>query len=259
MMIEELTQGEFLSKASGQPKIWRSELNGKPIIEFEAWVSTEDIDRDGEILRMAGWRKPSLQKAKFLLFHDSWELPIGMPYWTRAKEADGTKGLYSKGRFGPQLHGLAVGELYEQGDMDSFSVGFKWFKRTFDAEADGQKKPFYEYIDMELYEYSAVNIASNSQAVLAVEQMINDAGDIKDMVAVIKGFLKQAEQPPIRQRESYIIKSVYDSGMSVLNAKIDELMIKLGDKTRDASEFDDDDEIVITIEDDDLDEIKVVI
>jgi hypothetical protein len=134
--------------------------------------------------------------------------------------------LYSRGRFGPQLHGLAVGELYEQGDMDSFSVGFKWFKRIFDDQADGVKKPFYEYIDQELYEYSAVNIPANPEATIAMEKMINDAGDIKDLKAIIKGFMKD-DQPQPKQRDSYIIKSIYDQDISELKAKITTLESKL--------------------------------
>ena len=204
-MIEELSQGEFLSKAVVTPKVWRADFEGKPIIEFEAWVSTEGIDRDGEIIRVAGWRKPSLQKAKLLLFHDYDELAIGRPYWTRPKTEGDIVGLYTRGRMGPQMHGLAVGELYLQGDMDSFSVGFNWFKRIFDAEADGIKKPFYEFIDQELYEYSAVNVPANPEAMVAYEQMLADAGDVKDAMAIIKSFNKQPKQQTIK-RDSYMVK-----------------------------------------------------
>ena len=204
-MIEELSQGEFLSKAVATPKVWKAELEGKPIIEFEAWVSTEAIDRDGEIIRVAGWRKPSLQKAKLLLFHDYEGLPIGKSYNTRQKTEGDIVGLYSRGRFGPQMHGLAVGELYLQGDMDAFSVGFNWFKRVFDSEADGIKKPFYEFIDQELYEYSAVNVPANPEALIAYEQMLADAGDVKDAMSIIKSFKAPPKQQTIN-RESYIIK-----------------------------------------------------
>ena len=33
-MIEELSQGEFLTKAVVTPKVWRADFEGKPIIEF---------------------------------------------------------------------------------------------------------------------------------------------------------------------------------------------------------------------------------
>jgi HK97 family phage prohead protease len=200
-----LSQGEFLSKAVETPKVWRADFQGQPIIEFEAWVSTEAMDRDGEIIRINGWHKPSLQRAKLLLFHDYDELAIGKPYWTRAKDENGKKGLYTRGRMGPQMHGLAVGELYFNGDMDSFSVGFNWFKRIFDEEGDGIKKPFYEYIDQELYEYSAVNVPANPEALIAYEQMLVDAGDVKDAMAIIKSFNKQSTRETIN-RDSYIIK-----------------------------------------------------
>jgi HK97 family phage prohead protease len=215
-MIEELSQGEFLSKAVVTPKVWRADFEGKPIIEFEAWVSTEAIDRDGEIIRVAGWRKPSLQKAKLLLFHDYDELAIGKQYWTRHKTEGDIVGLYSRGRFGPQMHGLAVGELYLQGDMDAFSVGFNWFKRIFDAEADGIKKPFYEFIDQELYEYSAVNVPCNPEALIAYERMLADAGDVKDAMAIIKSFKAQPKQQTINSY-SYMIKE---------QAKVDEAYIE---------------------------------
>jgi len=224
MAIEELSQGEFLSKAVEMPKVWRAEYieNGvsKPIIEFEAWVSTEAVDRDGEIIRVSGWRKPSLGKAKLLLFHDYYELPIGKPYWTRPKTEGDIVGLYTRGRMGPQMHGLAVGELYMQGDMDAFSVGFNWFKRIFDAEADGIKKPFYEFIDQELYEYSAVNVPCNPEAMVAYEQMLADAGDIKDAMAIIKSFKAQSKQQTIN-KDSYIIK---EPTKEMIDAYINELI-----------------------------------
>jgi HK97 family phage prohead protease len=205
IMIEEMQAGEFLSKSVETPKVWRADWEGKPIIEFEAWVSTEGIDRDGEIIRVSGWRKASLQNPKLLCFHDHHDLPLGKPYWTRPKELDGIKGLYTKGRMGPQLYGLAVGELYLQGDMDSFSVGFKWYKRIFDEEGDGIKKPYYEYIDQELYEYSAVNVPANPEATIAMSALITDAKDIKDMMAIIKGFAKPQEA--VRINQGYVIKA----------------------------------------------------
>ena len=219
-MIEEMSQGEFLSKAIQTPKVWRADFEGKPIIEFEAWVSTEAVDRDGEIIRVSGWRKPSLGKAKLLLFHDYEELAIGKPYWTRPKTEGDIVGLYTRGRMGPQMHGLAVGELYMQGDMDAFSVGFNWFKRIFDAEADGIKKPFYEFIDQELYEYSAVNVPCNPEAMVAYEQMLADAGDIKDAMAIIKSFKAQPKQQTIN-KDSYIIK---EPTKEMIDAYINELI-----------------------------------
>lgn len=206
-MIEEKSVGEYLQKQGLAPKIWRSDLNGQPIIEFEAWVSTEAIDRDGEIIRADGWRKPSLQSAKFLLFHNQLDLAIGKSYWTRSKEDDSTKGLYTRGRFGPQPAGLAIGELYLNGDMDSFSVGFRWYKRIFDEQADGVKKPFYEYIDQDLWEYSAVNVPANPEATIAMMGMLNDAGDLKDMMAIIKSFTKPAIKGQTFSRDSYITKT----------------------------------------------------
>lgn len=255
-MLEEMSRGEYLSKAIETPKIWRSEYEGKPIIEFEAWVSTEAIDRDGEIIRASGWRKPSLGRCKLLLFHDYHELAIGKPYWTKPKEEGGKKGLYSKGRFGPQLHGLAVGELYMQGDMDSFSVGFNWFKRTFDSEADGIKNPFYEYLDQEIYEYSAVNIPSNYEATIA---MLNSSADLKDMMAIIKGISKQPDIIP-QKRDSYIIKENLEMKKAIeqfseTNKRMLDLIAKLDQANiTDASEYDDD---TIEIELDDQDDIEI--
>ena len=220
-MIEESKDGLTIIKSTTEkPKIWRSEFDGKPIVEYEAWVSTEDVDRDGEVILASGWRKESLRNPKFLLFHDDWKLPIGKPYWTRIKEEDGRKGLYSKGRFGPQLDGLAVGELYLQGDMDSFSVGFRWFKRMFDDQADGVKDPWFTYSDQELYEYSAVNIPANPEATIAYEKMIKEAMDIKDIMAIIKSAIKQMnEAQPIINRESYTIKS-YEARIGKLESRI---------------------------------------
>lgn len=267
MAIEELSQGEFLSKAVEMPKVWRAEYieNGvsKPIIEFEAWVSTEAVDRDGEIIRVSGWRKPSLGKAKLLLFHDYYELPIGKPYWTRPKTEGDIFGLYTRGRMGPQMHGLAVGELYMQGDMDAFSVGFNWFKRIFDAEADGIKKPFYEYIDQELYEYSAVHFPCNREALIAYERMLADAGDIKDAMAIIKSFYKQPKQQTIK-RDSYLVKEMDRKELSdFIKSVIKEQKAEISTSDLDAFQDDDnidlDDEVVVDTLDDEGDTLEVLV
>ena len=251
-MIEELSQGEFLSKAVGTPKVRRADFEGKPIIEFEAWVSTEGIDRDSEIIRVSGWRKPSLGKAKLLLFHDYEELAIGKPYWTRPKTEGDIVGLYTRGRMGPQMHGLAVGELYLQGDMDSFSVGFNWFKRIVDSEADGIKKPFYEFIDQELYEYSAVNVPANPEALVAYERMLADAGDVKDAMAIIKSFKAQPKQQTVN-RDSYVVKEKATKEMIELIKTVITGMIKDTEmSTSDWDAFISDDNIELDLDDNEI-------
>jgi hypothetical protein len=93
-------------------------------------------------------------------------------------------------------------------------VGFHWFKRIFDEEGDGVKKPYYEYIDQELYEYSAVNVPANPEATIAMSALITDAKDIKDMMAIIKGF---AKQEIVQEDHGYIIKTETELKTKIAN------------------------------------------
>ncbi|HLG28974.1 MAG TPA: hypothetical protein VI387_02085 [Candidatus Brocadiales bacterium] len=130
---------------------------------FWAVASTDDVDRDGDVLSPEGWElDPYLKNPVVLFAHRYNEPPIA--------KADDIKVLNGKLMFKPQFatneeypFADTIFKLYKGGYLRSFSVGFipkEWEDRR---TADGVRSGKY-FIKQELVEISAVPVASNPNA-----------------------------------------------------------------------------------------------
>lgn len=130
---------------------------------FWAVASTDDVDRDGDVLSPEGWELGSYLKNPVVLFaHRYNEPPIA--------KANEIELLNGKLMFKPQFatkeeypFADTVFKLYKSGYLRSFSVGFipkEWeHRRTEDGIRSGKY-----FTKQELVEISAVPIASNPNA-----------------------------------------------------------------------------------------------
>lgn len=130
---------------------------------FWAVASTDDVDRDGDVLSPEGWElDPYLKNPVVLFAHRYNEPPIA--------KADEIKVLNGKLMFKPQFatkeeypFADTIFKLYKGGYLRSFSVGFipkEWEDRH---TADGIWSGKY-FTKQELVEISAVPVASNPNA-----------------------------------------------------------------------------------------------
>ena len=265
----ETAKGIYLHKAAAMPEhVVLAEFEGQPIYEIEGWATTEDIDREGEVLKADSWRSKSLQNVKLLLCHEWYELPIGKPYWVRKKTQDGRSGLYFKARMGPQWQGLTVGEMYLNGDMDSFSVGFNWFQREIIEGGDGVKKPYRIYTDLELYEISAVTIPANPNATLASAiralKTIEDHDEFKSMLKDINKFRDAEDSGGYKKKDGEVDLEreiiVLRDTITGLEGRLSALETPPVGDVIDASKFDGDDadkDIVLAENEIDLDTVDL--
>lgn len=126
-----------------------------------AVASTEDRDREGEIISMDGWNLKAFKENPVLLWMHNMAsghngLPIG-----RAKDIKVTKmGAKRVLQFEPEFDdstdfNRTVKKFYEDGIMSTFSVGF------IGEEREGNK-----FTKQELLEISAVPVPANSQAMV---------------------------------------------------------------------------------------------
>jgi len=216
-MAIELIDGVYKSYQSKQKQeavYEENNANGKRIIVVNAFSGDDSIDLDDEIIDQTKWRSDSYltKLVKFMPFHEYKSMTLGQHRWIKPfpnkKDATATK---FQAQFGPHEFGIAFGELYLNGDMDSFSEGFKAFKWENPTEKGAQYSR--KYIDQLRIEISAVSIPANRNARLddmikAFDQVNLSASETK---AVIKEYLFEKSESGLlveKGIEYYTIKDI---------------------------------------------------
>jgi len=139
---------------------------------FDVVISTDDIDRHGEIVRQSGLNTESFMKNPVVLFgHNSWGLPIGVCTEISKEERDGKMVTRAKGVFASHAQAQGQRELYDMG-VAATSIGF------IEKEREGNM-----ITESELLEFSFVPIPANPHV-----HAIREAGlDVAELAA--KGLL----------------------------------------------------------------------
>jgi HK97 family phage prohead protease len=120
-------------------------------------ASTDDVDRDGEIVKPSAFKnlKKYLATNPVILgFHNYYDFPIGKA--TGGKIGD--KALELNIEFADTDRGREAKYLYDNGFMNSFSVGF--IPKEWENDKQGRRV----YTDVELLEVSAVPVPANASA-----------------------------------------------------------------------------------------------
>lgn len=158
-------------------KVFTSEI--KSIDEKEmtltASISTNAVDRMREVLDPKGADLSNFKKNPVVLWAHDYSLPpIGRALWVK-KEGDG---IISKVQFAKTDFAQEIFQLYKDGFMKAFSVGFipKETEEASAKDCDNPKKPRRTFKTWELLEYSAVPVPANPEAL---------------SLAMQKGILKQ--------------------------------------------------------------------
>jgi len=143
---------------------------------MRAVASTSTLDRQGESIDQNGWNLKNFKKNPVLLWaHNHDEPPIGT---AKNIKIEGT-GKQAKLTFEPVFHDItdkakAVGKLFAEGVMNSFSVGFM------PLEADGNT-----FTKSELLEISAVGVPANPEARTMAYKSLKSAGFEKDVIKAV--------------------------------------------------------------------------
>ena len=150
-------------------------------------VSTDDIDRDGDVVSQAGWQLQNYRKNPVVLWaHDYSSLPIAKC----VSIGVGTAGLSAVAEFA--LHPMAqqVLDLIDGGFLNATSVGFR--PMASEPLATGGQK----FTQCELLEFSVVPVPANPQALQVMRAKL--AGDWRDVwdkfttITTRSGFKKQS-------------------------------------------------------------------
>lgn len=177
---------------------------------YRAVASTAALDRQGESIDQSGWQLKNFKKNPILLWaHDHHEPPIGTAKNIKI-EGEGKKARLT---FEPIFHEIterakAIKALFEEGIMNSFSVGF------IPIEADGNT-----FTKAELLEISAVGVPANPEARTMAYKSLMAKGFDK---AVIKSVGVKEQDMKIARLESELdmVKGQLDTvvkGLASLN------------------------------------------
>ena len=124
-------------------------------------VSTEDVDRDRDIIMADGWKLKAFKKNPVVLWAHSYrELPIAKSVKIGIQD----KKLVSTADFVPEdIYSFAetVFQMIKMGILNSASVGFRPLKHIFNEERRG-----IDILSAELLEWSVVPVPANSEALV---------------------------------------------------------------------------------------------
>jgi HK97 family phage prohead protease len=161
--------------------------------DIEAYVSTESIDRVGDIIKARGWMLDNYRKtgSPVLFSHDYSQPPIGNAIEMEAQR----KGLWSVTRFHEKTQlsrDLAV--LARGGFMKSWSVGFSPLEKPEIRKGEGGEFLGYIFNKQELLEYSLVPVPANAEAVSKAIYLAQHGKLSKQMAYIFAGPSPMAEE-----------------------------------------------------------------
>ena len=136
-----------------------------------AYVSTEDIDRDGEVILTKGIDLKFFRKNPVILWgHDHGGLPVGKAEWIKRGTAGTTNALVAKAVFAEHSLADEVWTLYKNGFLKAFSIGFivTNYRDPKENEFGDDTDDVRGVIDKcQLLEFSCCNVPANQAALVA--------------------------------------------------------------------------------------------
>lgn len=139
---------------------------------FLAVGSTEDEDRDKDIIRVSGWQLGNFKNNPVLPWsHNYYEPPVGKAIMIKKDNAK--KKLIFKPKFDANdAKAVLIFNKYKNGYLNTFSVGFLGIERSLREE--GNYWGGSEYTKQELLEISPVTVPCNPNANLDIRSLSDD-------------------------------------------------------------------------------------
>lgn len=161
--------------------------------------STEDPDRDGDVIRLAGWDTAHFEQNPVVFYgHDyrgnSVKFPIGTA--TVTKDEAGKRLLFSITFTDAHEDAKTVKALVDDGVLRATSVGFMPKKMNLIVDPESQQMLGREFVEQELLEISIVPIPANPNAV----RLALSKGLMTETKAVEWGLLEVKEFGEVLKR-----------------------------------------------------------
>lgn len=161
--------------------------DGSRVLSFT--ISTEDVDRMGDIISLDGWDLENYQANPVVLWaHQSRDLPIAkaIKIWKHSKKLKASADFVDADMpvVGPLAD--AVFQMYSKGFLNATSVGMlpkKW------AWSEDPARPYgIDFSEHELLEFSAVPIPANPKALLGGKSAGIEISPLIDWAKAITGL-----------------------------------------------------------------------
>lgn len=202
---------EAMTGLNGESRIKEEGKENNQLITFV--LSTDDIDRHGDIISADGWVLDSYRDNPVLLWaHDYRHPAIGRAekLWAEPHR------LLADMKFAPTEFAQEIAALYRSGFQWGVSVGFKPLR--YEERRDEKTGAFLglRFLEQELLEVSAVPVPANRSALRRSEQSDNHAlnalwpvlasqvdeltklaGEMADTLAELESTAKGEEQPTL--------------------------------------------------------------
>lgn len=155
----------------------KAEIKEKTDDYFTAVASSEVEDRQGEVVKQAGWSLTNFKKNPILLWMHDHEKPLGKAERVWLDKTGKSPVLKFKGMISTATeYGRAAKQLMEEGILNSFSVGFRAL------EMDGNS-----ITKAELFEISLVSVPANPEARLLAAKSLEGAGFKESIIKNVIG------------------------------------------------------------------------
>lgn len=172
MRLVQMNQAEKVSDDSELYRIHLPvEIDVKAIDEERRVIpfiaTTEDVDRDGDIILAKGWDFKHFKRIGTILYgHDYRGLPIGRPVDKKVEVIDGGRTRIPVQFASPEMNPFAdqVFRMAKGGFLLTGSVGFIWSKRSprmVTEKGKGEVQVGWVFEKQELLEFSIVPVPSN--------------------------------------------------------------------------------------------------
>lgn len=165
---------------------------------FVAVANQETEDRYKDIIMVDGWDLKNYKKNPVVMpFHDYRSLPVGRALEIFKDEKRGVKRLMFRPQFAAYPEPMRMYEMYRDGYLKGFSVGFLSFKEEpIEDDKDDEKSFMFHrptrYLKCELLENSAVPIPAHPDALSEIKGMVK-----KGSLYIPARFLRKEEDPEI--------------------------------------------------------------
>lgn len=137
-------------------------------------ISTQNPDRDKDVIQVHGWRFENYNKNPVVLFgHNYRSLPVAVG---SSPSIEGDKVLSNADFSASKVDAFAetVRQFVKAKVLRASSVGFDPLKWVFDEERRG-----YDFVEQELLEWSIVPVPANAEALQLAKSLNLDFGPIK--------------------------------------------------------------------------------
>lgn len=195
-------------------------------------ITSNTIDRDGDIVEPSGIRYDNYRKNPIVLFMHNQYMPIGKNLWLKPVKEGDREYVLAKTKISEKSE-LAqdIFNLYEEKILNAWSIGFIPDYNKID-KIELENKMIFVYKEWELLEYSAVSIPANPDAITTAIKIVKspelrerfEIEELKQKLLDIKNFDSEISQiqKEIKEIKDLIKSDNYDD-IKILQEAIIEL------------------------------------